>query len=80
MRPKFWYCDFCGYMFLDEGGRGPVEKLADGAYGRNCLMCGEDAWPCWERISSGMFDETWCKNCENKAECWAKFKVYRRAD
>jgi len=77
MRPKFWYCDFCGYMFLDEGGSSPIDKLSDGTYGRNCPMCSEDVCPCWERISSGMFDGTLCQNCENKPDCWTRFNIGR---
>ena len=66
-------------MFLDEGGTEPVEKLVDGTFGRNCPMCGEEVWPCRERIISGMFDETLCQDCENTAECRDMIKVYRRA-
>ena len=39
MRPKFWYCPFCGYMFIDTGGSEAV---------KNCPMCGEECMPCWE--------------------------------
>jgi hypothetical protein len=65
MRPKFWYCPFCGYMFIDTGGSEAV---------RNCPMCGEEAMPCWECIAKGEFDTTLCHKCENKAECQTRFR------
>jgi len=65
MRPKFWYCPFCGYMFMDTG-KGSVGEVC-------CPMCGEEAMPCWECIAKGEFDTSMCRKCENKAECCTKF-------
>ena len=72
MRPKFWYCTLCGYMFMETSGSPSVAVS-----GRNCPMCGEEATPCWECISTGVFDATWCERCENKAECWSRYLVRR---
>jgi len=65
MRPKFGYCPLCGYMFMD---RGTTEAVED------CPMCGEEAMPCWECISTGVFEDSWCNRCESRAVCRAKFK------
>ena len=65
MRPKFWYCPFCGYMFMDTG-KGNLNEVC-------CPMCGEEVMPCWECIAKGEFDATLCRKCENKRKCQAKF-------
>jgi hypothetical protein len=71
MRPKFWYCPFCGYMFMDtrKGSAGEV----------CCPMCGEEASPCWECIAKGELDITLCQKCENKAGCQARFAVRKHS-
>ena len=65
MRPKFWYCPFCGYMFMDTG-KGSLNDMC-------CPMCGEEVMPCWKCIAKGEFDTTLCRKCENKADCQARF-------
>ena len=67
MRPKFRYCPFCGYMFLDTG-RGNIEDVC-------CPMCGEETLPCWECIANREFDKSLCQKCEHKTECWNKLTV-----
>lgn len=57
-------------MGVSEG----IQGQAGGTHDRSCPMCGEEATPCWECISTGVFDETWCDTCENRAECRTAFK------
>jgi len=60
LRPKFWYCPLCGYMFIGgDVAAGPEE----------CPMCGEDAQPCWECIRLGIFNDSWCARCKNTGLC-----------
>lgn len=77
MRPRFWYCHFCGYMFMDTGDAEASERRIGDTFEESCPMCGEEATPCWECISAGVFDESWCDTCENKPVCWATFKKNR---
>jgi len=70
MRPKFWYCPFCGYMFVDTG-KGSMNEVC-------CPMCGEEAISCWECIRSGEFDTTLCRKCENKSECQTGFAAKKQ--
>lgn len=60
MRPKFWHCPLCGYMFVSREVAAGVEE---------CPMCGEDALPCWECVRLGIFDASWCAGCENVGRC-----------
>jgi hypothetical protein len=60
MRPKFWYCPLCGYMFLEGEALNTAE---------DCPMCGEEAVPCWECISMGVFDDSWCDTCDRRPVC-----------
>ena len=64
MRLRFWYCPFCGYMFIDTG-KGNIDEVC-------CPKCGEEAMSCWECIRSGEFDTTPCQKCENRTECLPK--------
>ena len=73
MRPRFWYCSFCGYMFMDRGWD-TFERPAGDTFNRKCPMCGEEATPCWECIFTGDFSEDWCDPCEERPGCWASFK------
>jgi hypothetical protein len=79
MRPRFWYCPLCGYMFLDKGTPENAEAGAGGRIEECCPMCGEDAVPCWECISGGVFSDDWCHTCESSAECQTRSPRDRRA-
>lgn len=70
MRPRFWYCELCGYMVMDTGESEPHDC-------RSCPACGEDVTPCWDCIRTGVFDNSWCARCESEADCRAVFNVGR---
>ena len=70
--PRFWYCPLCGYMIVDQG---PTDSAGSRASTRECPMCGEDTLPCWECISTRLFSEDWCAECDRKAQCQARFQV-----
>lgn len=59
LRARFWYCPLCGYMFFGGGASGVV----------SCPMCSEDAVPCWECIRTGVFDMSWCVECDDREVC-----------
>lgn len=67
MRPRFWYCPLCGYMFF-ESADFPV---GGAGLSRDCPLCGGEAVPCWECIAGGVFDGSWCAACDRTAECRA---------
>ncbi|HUV52200.1 MAG TPA: hypothetical protein VMW64_03895 [Dehalococcoidia bacterium] len=67
MRPKYWYCPFCGYMFMETGA-------ARATGHRDCPMCGEECLPCWECLNTGEFNEVMCDGCGSKTECQATLR------
>ena len=61
-----------GYVIVD---RSPTDGAASRTSTRECPMCGEDALPCWECISTRVFSEDWCAECDRKVQCQAGFDV-----
>jgi len=69
MKPKYWYCQLCGYMYVEPNPTvgNPGNGISPPAM--DCPACGAEATPCWDCVRMGIFDRTMCRSCPGESLC-----------